>query len=124
MKQSMKIGSLVLPAAAVLAWVGPGCVARTRTVYVERRGGPVVVEPAPPPGAIIVVEPPPPDRYEVYPDPRPGYIWIRGHYVHEGRGYAWVPGYYERLPRSGAVWEPGHWDRVRGGYIWVEGRWR
>lgn len=55
--------------------------------------------------------------------PRPGYIWIGGHYVWRGR-WVWVPGYWSRPPVGYAVWVPGHWDRRPGGWIWVEGHWR
>jgi hypothetical protein len=100
-----------------------------RHVYVEREQvepAPVVVEPAPPPPHhdVIIVEPPPQERYEREPEHGRDVVWIRGHYIHDGRHYIWVPGHLERVPHEHANWIPGHWDRVRGGYVWIEGHWR
>jgi len=105
-----------------------GCVEREHRVYVERREPDrvVVEQPAPPPPQreVVIVEPPPPERVEVIPERRPGYFWIRGHYIHDGRHYVWVGGHWERMPHERAEWVPGRWDNRRGGYIWIEGYWR
>ncbi|HVT90239.1 MAG TPA: hypothetical protein VHD56_15410 [Tepidisphaeraceae bacterium] len=102
-----------------------GC-ARHATVVVEHRNGPdrIVEEPAPSPGAVVMIDPPPAPVYEAEPAPRPGYVWIQGHYIHENRRYVWTPGRFERLPRPDARWEAGRWDHVRGGYVWIDGHWR
>jgi WXXGXW repeat (2 copies) len=97
----------------------PPLVTRDRTVTVN--------PPTPPPTVtrerIVVVEAPPAAREEVIPAPREGFMWVRGHYRHDGKNYYWVPGKYEPVPRPGARYIPGHWETTTGGYMWIEGRW-
>lgn len=57
---------------------------------------------------IEVGGPPPPPRYERI-APRPGMVWVRGH-------WQWRHGRY--------VWVPGHAVRARPGYAWVQPAWR
>ena len=53
---------------------------------------------------------PPLPRYEPYPAPRSGYIW--------------VPGYYRwEEPRRSHVWVEGRWEADRPGHRWVYDRW-
>ena len=52
---------------------------------------------------VVVVDPPPTERYEVVQPARPGYVWVHGHYRHDGRRYYWVNGHYERMPRSRSI---------------------
>lgn len=92
---------------AAFAWAGPAAAHRPAHVHAEVyfRAGPVHL-------AIGPWSP----RY--VPPPRPGYVWVPGHW-HHGR---WVPGYWRPVgpaPR-GYVWVPGHWR----GNTYVEGYWR
>ena len=113
-----------LIATTAMAWSVQGC-ARHTTVVVDRDRPrrEVVVEESAPPTATILIEPPPAERVEIIPEPRPGYFWIRGHWIHDGRRYVWATGRYERMPRPDARWQAGRWDHVRGGYVWIEGHW-
>jgi len=60
---------------------------------------------------IRVAVPPPPLRHEV----------VR---VRPGRGYAWIPGYWDWRPvRHDYVWVPGYWARPpRAHSVWVAPR--
>ena len=60
------------------------------------RGGYVAVATAPPPPRAVVV------------DPRPGYIWVDGHWVWNGATWGWNDGY---------------WEADRPGYVWIGGNW-
>lgn len=51
---------------------------------------------------------PPQPIYEVAPDPRPGHVWVPGHYEWRGDQYTWIR---------------GHWMAERPGYAYVEPRW-
>lgn len=93
-----------------------GC---TRTVVVHDHDAPPVVRTR----ETVVIEAPPPPRVERAPAPRSGYVWVEGHYRHDGRRYEWVPGRWERVPRVDARYVPGRWNRNDRGYIWIEGRW-
>jgi len=129
-----------LAGSSVIALAAAGCVEHERTVYVEEHPRPavqrevvvqqappqreIIVQQAPPQREVVVVEPPPQARVEVIPARQPGYYWVPGHYIHNGRQYVWVSGRYERPPREGVQWEAGRWDRRGNGYVWIEGRWR
>jgi WXXGXW repeat (2 copies) len=68
---------------------------------------------------------PPPDRVEVVPRaPRPGVVWIRGHWNRAGGQWVWVGGRWDRPPRPGGVWVRGHYAHRAGGVVWVRGHWR
>lgn len=70
---------------------------------------------APGPGVVIALNP---WAFGYVPAPRPGWIWVAGHY--DAR-HVWFPGYWQPAsPRAGWAWVPGFWD----GPIYVEGRWR
>src|SRR5438128_1027893 len=51
--------------------------------------------------------PPPPPRLET-PTPRPGYVWIPGH-------WDWID--------ASHTWMPGHWEPERSGFRWLAHRW-
>jgi len=72
---------------------------------------------------VVVRAAPPPERVEVVGvAPSPNHIWIKGHWVWNGREYIWEPGRWE-LRQAGHVWVEGHWTPRSGGFVWVEGRW-
>lgn len=56
--------------------------------------------------------------------PGAGYVWTNGYHRWDGRAYVWVPGRWAMPPRPGVMWVDGHWGRRRGGYVWIEGHWR
>ena len=88
-----------------------GCVVRAR-------GG--VYVPAPSVGVVVYEEPPPPRV--TYVAPRPGFLWIEGHWYRRGNNWAWYDGRWER-ERTGYVYAPGRWERRGNGRVWVDGRW-
>jgi len=52
------------------------------------------------------------------PGPRPGWIWVAGHYDPR---HVWIPGFWTpAAPRAGWLWVPGYWS----GPDYVEGSWR
>jgi len=73
---------------------------------------------------VVVTTAPPEPVYEVeVTQPRPGMVWIGGHYDYVGGRYVWRRGYYEHA-RPGRVWVPARWENRNGRYVRVEGRWR
>jgi hypothetical protein len=91
----------VVGAAVGAAPVLSGC-------YAESSG--YVVEDAPPAAREEVV---------VY---RPGYVWVHGHWHHDGHHYLWRGGYYEHA-RPGYVYVEGRHVKHGKRYVWVEGGW-
>ena len=72
----------------------------------------------------IKVRPPRPPKVNVHIHaPGPRHVWIEDEWVphrgrYEYRGQRWV-----EPPRPGVVWVPGHWRHRRHGWIWVPGHW-
>ena len=80
------------------------------------------------PGYPVPYAPIPEPRYEAVPPP-PGppqaWLWERGHYRWDGRGYAWFPGRYIAREAGYHEFVPGHWaQRPYGPPIWVPEHWR
>lgn len=72
----------------------------------------------------VVTEPPPPPRVDaVVVAPGPGYVWIGGNWVWNGR-WVWVAGHWRRPPYPHAVWVPGYWHREPQGWYRHPGHWR
>jgi hypothetical protein len=67
----------------------------------------------------------PPPRVEVLPPP-PGarYIWQPGHWVWNGRAYAWIGGRYIIRRAAYREYVPGHWADRYGRPVWVQPYWR
>jgi hypothetical protein len=75
---------------------------------------------------IIAPEAPPPPRVEVRPEPpRPGMIWMEGHWewTPEKRTFGWIPGEFAAPPQPRATWSPGHWQKRPDGWVWAPGHW-
>lgn len=70
----------------------------------------------------LVAEVPPPAPRQVQVQERPGYVWIRGHWVRYDGGWVWQEGYWVR-DRPGYVYVPGHWERRGARYVWIPPRW-
>jgi hypothetical protein len=120
MNKSSLLKPILLIAGASL--LTTGCIYR-REVYGT---------PPPPPGAVVVqpgaevtvAEPPPPPIVEsVTITPVPGYVWIDGAYLWQGR-WVWEPGHWARPPRVGAVWIANRYELRGGRRVWVRGYWR
>jgi hypothetical protein len=78
-----------------------------------------VVEPAHPE---VVRAAPPPPRVEEAPAPRPGFVWVNGHWKWAHGDYVWEPGHWKEV-RVGYHWVAGHWAERGAGWVWVEGHW-
>jgi outer membrane lipoprotein SlyB len=80
---------------------------------------------APPPTQTIVVNeaPPPPPMEMVVAAPAPGYVWISGEWVWNGR-WVWAGGHWAPPPYSGAVWIRGAWVSTPHGWQRHPGYWR
>jgi hypothetical protein len=89
---------------ATLVAVTPACVVRGRA------------------RAVWVVDVPPPAPRVVRVTPRPGHVWIHGHWERHGSRWVWSNGYWVRA-RSGHAWRPGAWVQVGARWQWNEGRW-
>ena len=55
--------------------------------------------------------------------PRPGYVWIGGHWGWSGGNYVWTRGHWAKAKR-GRTWEPGRWEQRGRKWAWRDGRWR
>jgi hypothetical protein len=73
----------------------------------------VSVRPARP--TIIVNRPVAPSR---------AHVWVDEEWVPQGNSYAWHGGYWAAPPRPGAIYIKGHWSSSRRGHVWISGRWR
>jgi len=73
------------------------------------------------PGLIQVAPPAP--RYEPMPGPRPGQVWVPGHWQWNERAYVWRSGYWQAA-RPDYAYAPGRWVQADGGWRWMEGDWR
>ena len=71
----------------------------------------------------VAVAPPPPPVETVVVAPGPGYVWVDGEWLWNGR-WVWVGGHWLVPPRPHAVWVRGYWGRGPRGYFRVGGHWR
>ena len=72
---------------------------------------------------VITEAPPPPPVEVVTLAPGPGYIWIGGDWVWNGRG-VWRAGYWSLPPYPHAIWVGGYWGRGPYGWHRYPGHWR
>src|ERR1700740_460110 len=56
--------------------------------------------------------------------PSPRHVWVSEEWTPAGGAYAYHAGYWVVPPRPGVIWVPGHWRHHHGGFIWVAGFWR
>ena len=76
----------------------------------------IVVSIRPPrPRGVVIVRPP---------RPSPAHVWVSEEWTPAGGTYAYHAGYWAVPPRPGAIWIAGHWRNTRGGSIWIAGHWR
>jgi len=71
----------------------------------------------------VTEAPPPPPAETVVVAPGPGYVWIGGEWVWNGR-WVWRAGYWAYPPYPHAVWVGGYWGRGSYGWYWRRGHWR
>lgn len=72
---------------------------------------------------VVAVPPPPPPVETVVVAPGPGYVWIGGNWVWNGR-WIWVAGHWGYPPYPHAVWVPTHWYQGPRGWYRRSGHWR
>ncbi|HWO19646.1 MAG TPA: IPT/TIG domain-containing protein [Kofleriaceae bacterium] len=67
-------------------------------------------------------EAPPTPREEKMDPPRPGFVWVRGHWDWKAGKWDWVNGRWER-ERAGKKWRTVRWELRDGYYTRVDGDW-
>ena len=72
---------------------------------------------------VIVADDPPPVARVTYAQPRPGYVWVEGHWMRDGGRWAWRDGHYVR-DRSGHVYVQGDWRRNGRRWEYRDGQWQ
>jgi outer membrane lipoprotein SlyB len=72
---------------------------------------------------VVTEAPPPPPVETVVLAPGPGYVWVGGDWVWNGR-WVWRAGYWAYPPYPRAVWVGGYWGRGPHGWYRREGHWR
>ena len=72
---------------------------------------------------VVTEAPPPPPVERVVLAPGPGYVWIGGDWVWNGR-WVWRAGYWAYPPYPHAVWVGGYWGRGPHGWHRSPGHWR
>ena len=72
---------------------------------------------------VVTEAPPPPPVETVVLAPGPGYVWIGGDWVWNGR-WVWRAGYWAYPPYPHAVWVGGYWGRGPQGWYRRSGHWR
>ncbi|GMG92671.1 hypothetical protein SGO26_17425 [Cupriavidus metallidurans] len=100
MKRQLLLAAAVLAAGSVFGLISPG--AQAHDNYYR--------------------SPPPPPRHEVRPAPRPGHVWVPGHYDHARDNYAWRGGYWQSA-RPGYRYVPERWERGPHGWYKRPGYW-
>jgi len=56
--------------------------------------------------------------------PSPHHVWVENEWVERRGRYVERPGYWAVPPRPGGVWIAGHWADRPGGSVWIGGHWR
>ncbi|HEY8782861.1 MAG TPA: hypothetical protein VIM16_14650 [Mucilaginibacter sp.] len=56
--------------------------------------------------------------------PSPRHVWVSEEWTPVGGTYVYHAGYWALPPRPGTIWVAGHWRHRHRGYIWVGGFWR
>jgi len=67
--------------------------------------------------------PPPPVETVIVPSPGPGYVWVDGEWVWNGRWF-WRAGYWGYPPYPSAIWIGGGWHKGSRGWEREPGHWR
>jgi len=74
----------------------------------------------------VQAPPPPPaaPREVAVVQREPDTVWVGGYWIYESRGYAWMPGHWERPPARYRAFVAPHWQSRSGSYVYVQGYWR
>ena len=72
---------------------------------------------------VVAGPPPPPPVQPVVLAPGPGYVWVGGEWLWNGR-WVWRAGYWSLPPYPHAVWVGGHWGSGPHGWYRRPGHWR
>ncbi len=100
----MKIGTAIAGTVVGIGILAGAGIAQARSVEVE------------------ISSAPPADRVVVAPEPRPGYIYERGHYAWDGHAYVWSEGRYIE-ERPGHVYTQPMIKHRGEHYYYRSGRW-
>jgi hypothetical protein len=75
---------------------------------------------------VRVEQAPPPPAYSepISAPPAPNAIWIPGYWSYDGRGYAWVKGFWEIPPPNAHAYVAAHWERQGDRDVYVAASWR
>lgn len=74
--------------------------------------------------ATVVTQAPPPVPVEtVVVAPAPGYVWVGGEWIWNGR-WVWSAGHWAYPPHVGAIWIGGSWGHSHHGWYHTPGCWR
>lgn len=85
---------------------------------------PTTATAAPQTSSMYIAQAPPPQPAEpVVVAPGPGYVWIDGEWIWNGR-WVWIGGHWGYPPYPHAVWVRGYWYRGPHGWYRAEGHWR
>jgi len=63
-------------------------------------------------------------HYERVVAPSPRHVWIDEDWELRGGRYVFVGGHWALPPRPGGMWVPGHWKQTPHGWMWKPGHWR
>lgn len=75
--------------------------------------------------AVATPPPPPaPPREVMVARSAPEAVWVDGYWIYESRGYAWMPGHWERPPARYRAFVAPHWAQHEHTYVYVQGYWR
>lgn len=72
---------------------------------------------------VVQEAPPPPPAQTVVVAPGPGYVWIDGEWIWNGR-WVWMAGHWGVPPYPHAFWIRGDWHRGPRGWYHERGHWR
>ena len=73
---------------------------------------------------VSVADEPPPARTELMSEiPSPLHLWIPGYWWWDAR-WIWIDGCWKSPPRPGGIWVTGHWEHRPHEWVWVRGCWR
>jgi outer membrane lipoprotein SlyB len=87
------------------------------------QGGSSSAAPAQTSATVVYEAPPPVPTETVVVTPGPGYVWIGGEWIWDGR-WVWVAGHWGYPPYPGALWVVGYWSHGPRGWRHVRGHWR
>ena len=67
---------------------------------------------------------PPEPRVEMVPEPRPGYVWVAGHWEWRNQRHQWIKGVWLRERRGYEYYPPAWVERDDGRWNHQRGKWK